>query len=81
MSKLSCMQDNNEFITIKETIEFLQLSKTQFYRIRTREDFPKLRHDYTNKHVDSLRRKTARAVYHREEINKWKEKHQQKIDT
>lgn len=66
------MEVNNELITIPEAMKLLGLSKNQFYRYRTKDDFPRLRHDYTNKHVDNLRRKTARAVYLKSELEEWK---------
>ena len=74
MNIVACMADNNELVTIPEAMKLLGLSKNQFYRSRTRDDFPKLRHDYTNKHVDSLRRKTAKAVYLKAELEEWKSK-------
>ena len=66
------MADNSDLITIPEAMKLLGLSKNQFYRYRARDGFPRLRHDYTNKHVDSLRRKTAKAVYLKSEIEEWK---------
>lgn len=71
MSILSCMKKNDKFVSIQEAPQILGVSSSQFYRLRALNGFPELKYDYMNHRIDRLKRKTARMVYDRAELEEW----------
>ena len=72
MAKLACMDKDETFLTIREVIEMLGVSHSRFYKvIRIKPDFPEVRTNYYNKHIDVFRRHTNPKVYVKAEIEEW----------